>query len=234
MIGGHIVGRYGSCTEATLLPVVGHRLFGDDTCLHELGHAIHFLAMGPAMRERVLERYRSAVAAGLWKDTYAATDEREFFAEMTKYYFRKQGNRVAFYDRTPSRARAWLCANDPETCALVGDLYSGATSPGEKRFEPLALRSASIEPTLASGEGSTHSHVLVRNDTARTVRAVWVDFHGERRPLGEEIVAPPGGYIDLYTFATHAWVLADENGAALCAFVAPNADAEAVLAMPCR
>jgi hypothetical protein len=233
MIGGHIVGRYGSCAEATLLPVVGHRLFGDDACLHELGHAIHMLAVGREVRERILDRYEAALATGEWKDTYAATDEREFFAEATKVYFQKDAASPSFYRKLPAHDRAWLCSIDPGTCTFIRDLYSDASDPGSPRFQPLALRSALLEPSMASGHAMRHSHILVRNDTRETVHAVWIDFAGKRHPLAEDFVAAPGSYIDLDTYVTHAWVLTNHSETTLCTFVAPDADAEGSLTGPC-
>ena len=48
MIGGHLTGSLLACAEGTLLPIVGYRLFGDETCFHELGHMIEWRGLGAA------------------------------------------------------------------------------------------------------------------------------------------------------------------------------------------
>jgi hypothetical protein len=230
MIGGHIVGRYGSCSEATLLPVVGHRLFGDDTCLHELAHAIYGLGIGREMQRRIGEQYEHSRAR--WKDTYAASNEFEFFAETTKLYF-KNASDLSLYLARPTSDRAWLHATDPETESLLASLYADAADPGTPRFEPLKLQSPANERSLGSSDGRFRSHVLVKNDTGGTVHAIWIDYEKARHPLPTDYVAAAGGYLDLQTYSTHAWVILDQHDAVLCTFVAPDADAEASLTGKC-
>src|SRR5581483_11505333 len=103
MIGGHVIDRFLVCTEGTLLPVVGFRLFGDETCIHELGHAVELRGMDNAARVRVLDAYERSIAAGRWTKQYAATNVHEWFAEITKYWFRADRADLAFYDASLSR-----------------------------------------------------------------------------------------------------------------------------------
>lgn len=120
MIGGHIVAYTTVCTEATVIGVVGHRLYGNDSCTHELGHGIEVSALSPAVRARLLSQWERSHAAGLWKNEYADSSYAEMFAEGTRFYFTE---------------RARLESRDPELFALMRDLYTDAIDPGDAPTE---------------------------------------------------------------------------------------------------
>jgi hypothetical protein len=214
MIGGHVVAYTTVCTEATLIGVVGHRLYGNDSCPHELGHGIELTALAPRVRERLVVAWEHARADRRWGDDYAGTSPPELFAEATRFYV---GD------------RAFLERRDPETFALVRDLYGDAIDPGDApREESLRPGPAEDEPRLRSAGTKTPVRVRVRNGTARDLRVQWIDFEGKRdRPDPERTprAHANGDIVELSTFVRHAFVVIDMDGRAVATFVAPESDA---------
>ena len=238
MIGGHLTGNTSSCAEATLLPIVGHRLYGDDTCVHELAHAVEWIALEGRVRNDIDRRWRASLASHHWDGAYAAKDSHEWLAEVTKLYFRDAARGAGFYLPADSlRGRDWLCGYDADACAFVRDLFSGAVDPGTPRMVDVPLRPGRDEHTLKSGRGSLVSHVVVTNRTSAPFRVVWIDFQGARdprRPIADMPLTPPGAQFDLFTYGSHAWAVLDASGNALCTFVAPDTDGRVVVERPCN
>jgi hypothetical protein len=230
MIGGHIVGNLSSCTEATLLPIVGHRLFGDEPCLHELGHAVDLLALDGAAHGCIHAVFVRSMESGRWKNKYAARNEHEWFAELTRYYFRPEGAALAFYDPGASQGREWLRREDPEGFQLVDDLYAGRADPGVPRTLPLGP--ASAEAGMRSPTSQVPSQISVHNGTAAEIRLVWIDFQGRRdgRPPPS---APTGGTITESSWAGHTFVVTDAAGRGLCTLTAAEGDGTADVKGPC-
>jgi hypothetical protein len=227
MIGGHIVGRFSSCTEATLLDVVGHRLYGDDTCTHELAHAVELVAMDADARARVRAAYEASMSAGLWKGEYAAKNEHEWFAEITRMYFRDESMPPKFYDARPSKGRTWLCGYDAAACKLAEAVYSDAFDPGTRVIEKATLRPGRDESALKSGSSRASAQLWVENHGAEKIRVVWIDFAGKRdsrAPFEKMPAADPAGVITMSSFATHAFAITNDAGAALCTFVVGERD----------
>jgi len=236
MIGGHIAGLTSSCSEGTLLPVVGHRLYGDDTCVHELGHAIEWIAMSADARSRIQQEYRRSIDSGHWKGAYAAKDAHEWFAEMTKYYFRSEV-KADFYEPDISRGRDWLCHQDPDACRFVRELYSGAIDPGKVVVVNIQPRPGSDEQSLRSVRAGPPTRIWVFNRSPEPFRISWIDFDGARDTRPNFVSKPPvapGAERLLWTYADHAWVAMDLQGKALCTFIAPSTDARIEITGACR
>ena len=166
--------------RGTLLPIVGHRLFGDDTCIHELAHAVELRAMTNAARHQVVTAYKQSIASGHWDKQYAAKNESEWFAEMTKYYFRSDRSALAFYNPSLAHDRAWLCKEDADACRFIEDVYSGKLDVGTPHTVQLQLQPGELEPSLRSAHSDSPTIVTIRNHTAARVHAMWVDFQGNR------------------------------------------------------
>lgn len=221
MIGGHVTDRFCVCMEATLRPIVGHRLFGDETCVHELGHAIDRLTFDAGMRRRIVELFNRS--APRWKGRYAATSAGEWFAEMTKYYFRPGGDTYLFYDPNLAEGRDWLAAFDPEAYAFVRDFYGGKIDPGTPKTVTLDLLPASAEATIKSKESVTPARVLIKNRTSQRLHAIWIDHEGKRdsrKSYVDSLVVAPGGDLELHTWATHPHVITDDSGRVLYVVIA--------------
>ena len=83
-------GRVTSCGEENLLNLKGDRYNKENILIHEFAHAIHQIGMrnvDPKFDARLRETYKKAMDAGTWKDTYAATNHSEYWAEGVQAYF---------------------------------------------------------------------------------------------------------------------------------------------------
>jgi alpha-glucosidase len=83
-------GRITSCGEENLLNLRRDRYSRENILVHEFSHAIHRYGVGSLDHKfdaRLREVYKAAMDAGLWKDTYAATNHSEYWAEGVQSYF---------------------------------------------------------------------------------------------------------------------------------------------------
>ncbi len=83
-------GRITSCGEENLLNLKGDRYRTENILIHEFSHAIHRFGIGSLDRKfdsRLQEIYKKAMDNGTWKDTYAATNHSEYWAEGVQAYF---------------------------------------------------------------------------------------------------------------------------------------------------
>jgi hypothetical protein len=79
-----------SCAEENLLGLPEDRYKGENILVHEFAHTLHTMAivdLDPKFDERLKKAYADAMAAGLWKNTYAATDHKEYWAEGVQSWF---------------------------------------------------------------------------------------------------------------------------------------------------
>jgi hypothetical protein len=79
-----------SCAEENLLGMPGDRYKGENILIHEFAHTLHTMAivdLDAKFDERLKKAYADAMAAGLWKNTYAATDHKEYWAEGVQSWF---------------------------------------------------------------------------------------------------------------------------------------------------
>ena len=76
--------------EENLLCTPGDRYKGECIFLHELSHTIQeygMSAIDSTFTQRLEQTYNSALRKGLWKETYAATNYLEYWAEGSQAYF---------------------------------------------------------------------------------------------------------------------------------------------------
>ena len=76
------------------------------------------------MRRRIREQYHRSLEKGLWSGAYAATNESEFFAELTMWYFGTRGD-LHMTGPKPADGPEGLKQYDPDAYALLDALYSG-------------------------------------------------------------------------------------------------------------
>ena len=240
MIGGHIsegAGHFSSCAEATLVQVVGYRLFGDETCIHEIAHAIEWFALDGATRARIVDEFRESTRDDRWRGRYAATNPHEWFAEITKYYFRVDRPELAFYDPALAEGHDWFCHRDPRACEFAAALYSDRIDPGTPRTTHLQPGAGQLEAGLRSGEGRLPVRLVVHNASAQRLHLVWIDGEGKRDarvPFARQAAAAPGEDVAAFTWSTHAYVITDDAEAALCTVVAPDEEALVEVTGPCK
>jgi hypothetical protein len=121
-----------SVGEENLLRFPGDPYVGESILVHEFAHAMWLMGVadlpeGAALSARLTNTYEDALAAGLWKDTYAATDENEYFAEGVQGWF--DTNLEASPPNGIHNAvntRAELIAYDPDLAALIEEVMPSA------------------------------------------------------------------------------------------------------------
>ncbi len=112
-------GRPTSFGEENLLGWPIDRYDDESIAVHEFCHTIDstLRSIDPLWSERRNAVYQNAVAQGLWKKTYAASNPGEYWAEIAQAYFDCQ--RVNNWNHGPIGTREQLRAYDPAGYELV-------------------------------------------------------------------------------------------------------------------
>ncbi|MCH9034524.1 MAG: hypothetical protein IID42_08470, partial [Planctomycetes bacterium] len=79
-----------SCGEENLLCYKGDHYSTENILIHEFAHAMHEMGLDSidkAFDRRLKAAFDEALAAGLWKGTYAATNHKEYWAEGVQSWF---------------------------------------------------------------------------------------------------------------------------------------------------
>jgi alpha-glucosidase len=118
-------GRITSCGEENLLNLRGDRYRNENILIHEFSHAIHnfgLRSVDPKFDGRLRETYTRAIDKGLWKDTYAATNHSEYWAEGVQSYFdcNAPPQRGVHND---INTREKLEKYDPDLFALIDEVF---------------------------------------------------------------------------------------------------------------
>jgi dipeptidyl aminopeptidase/acylaminoacyl peptidase len=140
--GGFDVTSFG---EENLLNLPLDRYDDESIAVHEFCHTIDaaLARLDPAWRERLVQTYRSAIARGLWKNTYAATNPAEYWAEICQSYF--DCNRVNNWNHGPIGTREQLAQYDPDGYELVKAAFR-LTGEKDWRYQPLRRQPSVIRP----------------------------------------------------------------------------------------
>lgn len=120
-----------SCGEENLLRLESDRYKGCDICVHEFSHNIQDSGTSDAVRAKIRAQFKKSTDAGLWKGAYAATNEHEYFAELTMWYFGTHGD-LNMSGVKPENGPDGLKKYDPEGFQLLDDFYSGRLAAKEK------------------------------------------------------------------------------------------------------
>jgi len=121
-----------SCAEENLLEFKGDPYSTENIMIHEFSHAIHdtgLSSVDPTFDARLKKVYDEAIAAGLWKKTYAATNRHEYWAEASQSWFDDNRENDDLHNHVNTRAE--LKAYDPKVAALCAEVY------GEKAWRYL-------------------------------------------------------------------------------------------------
>src|SRR5215469_1477684 len=139
--------RVTSFGEENLLNLAGDRYDDESIGVHEFCHTIDS-ALGridPTWRNRLVTTYRGALARGLWKNTYAATNAAEYWAEICQSYF--DCNRINNWNHNAVGTREQLKQYDPEGYDLVRTTFRLSA---EKDWRlPVLRRQPSVIPPPA-------------------------------------------------------------------------------------
>ncbi len=119
-----------SSAEENLLCYPSDRYAGESVLVHEFAHTVHLQGMNAidaTFDARLTTAYQAAMAASLWQDTYAATNEEEYWAEGVQSYFDvnlASDPPDGIHNHVDTRAK--LAAYDPALYALVDEVFAGA------------------------------------------------------------------------------------------------------------
>lgn len=117
-----------SCAEENLLNLRGDRYPKENILVHEFAHAIHEMGLNSIDRtfdRRLKKCFDDAIAEGLWKDTYAVTNYKEYWAEVAQSYF--DCNNPPNRDHNDINTREKLAKYDPRVFALIDETLKTPT-----------------------------------------------------------------------------------------------------------
>jgi hypothetical protein len=100
-------GRISSCGEEGLLAYPGDPYLTENLLIHEFAHTIHshgLKTLFPDFDQRLKAAYEKAIAAGLWKGTYAAENHHEYWAEGVQSWFDNNRENDAIHNHVNTRA----------------------------------------------------------------------------------------------------------------------------------
>ena len=89
-LGGTLSNPLSSGAEENLLRMDNDPYKGEDIAIHEFAHGFHLIGVrrgAPAIYEEIRSAYNQALAEGLWKNTYSASNYHEYFAEGVQSWF---------------------------------------------------------------------------------------------------------------------------------------------------
>lgn len=116
-----------SCGEENLLNLPGDRYPTENILVHEFAHTIHEMGLNtidPEFDAHLRAAYEAAMKDGLWKDTYAATNHKEYWAEGVQSYF--DTNRPPDRDHNDVDTREELAKYDPRLFGLIDGAFRGS------------------------------------------------------------------------------------------------------------
>jgi hypothetical protein len=219
-------GILASCGEENLLKLPSDRYTDHrDICTHEFAHTVLGYGLSPNVQEMVRRQFKKSTGAGLWKTAYASTNDDEFFAELSMWYFGSRGD-FGQIKPEPRTGRAWLRSYDPEAYDLLNRIYSGRVPVERITWQRIAPLPATDEAKLRSLSSQEPTALLLVNRTSTDYSLFWLDFEGKRKPYG---ILHAGEKLVEHTFATHPWLVARPDGRTVGIYVPGRLHAKAVL-----
>lgn len=113
-----------SCAEENLLSFPGDPYQGENILVHEFGHAVHEMGLNTIDKtfdQRLRAAYDEAMREGLWKETYAATNRMEYWAEGVQSWF--DTNRGKDNQHNGIQTREQLEKYDPRLAKLLAEVF---------------------------------------------------------------------------------------------------------------
>ncbi len=181
-------GRPTSFGEENLLSLPLDRYDDESIGVHEFCHTIDraLRSIDPTWTDRRNATYRHALDHGLWKNTYAAGDPGEFWAEICQSYF--DCNRVNNWNHGPIGTREQLKQYDPESYDLVHTTFKlspendwhytwvqklpNVTAPPAKfHIDPYYTKFTWAREFPVIGRDASNESLLKANETIRKVFA---------------------------------------------------------------
>ena len=200
-------GLYASCGEENLLQLSSDRYYGgSDICIHEFAHTIMNYGLDDAVRLKIQSRYNNALAKGLWKNAYAASNPQEYWAELSMWYFGAHGEFLQG-TRLPDPGSEGLSKYDNAGYKLLDSIYSGLIQPGIQGKASVAIMKGAV-----SGVSAEKSEFTFINNKSSLVRLYWIDWNGNAKLYA---TVPSKGHVVQPTFVSHVWMFEDETGKSL-------------------
>jgi hypothetical protein len=186
--------------EENLLGFPGDPYPREIMSLHEFAHAIHEVALREIDRSfdgRLKDAYEKAIAAGLWKNTYAAVNRQEYWAESVQAWFDNNDANNALHNdistrdklRTYDRGVAALCEE------VFGDIPWRYQKPADRRPEDrahLAGYDPAKAPRFQWRAEPVPEHPRVALDCA--AGTIQLEFSGPRELLTQLLEQVRKGY----------------------------------------
>lgn len=174
-LGGSETDPFCQCAEENLLAYTGDPYSTENILIHEFAHSIHLRGMSnvdPTFDVRVAAAYAAAMKAGLWKGKYAATNDREYFAEGVQSWF--DNNREDDHDHNHVNTRAELLEYDPGLAALCrevfGDTVLKYTKPTTRLTDHMAGYDPDKAPTFVWPERLKNAKEEIRSQVAERIK----------------------------------------------------------------
>lgn len=114
-----------SCGEENILGYPGDPYPAENIFVHEFAHAIHGTGLNtvdPTFDGRLRAAYRAAVERGLWRNTYAATNHSEYWAEGVQCWFDDNAPPDSLHNDVRTRDR--LRGYDPGLARLCEEVFA--------------------------------------------------------------------------------------------------------------
>jgi hypothetical protein len=192
-------GIFASCGEENLLKLPFDRYAGYDICVHEFAHTYMDFGIDSNLRKKIVDRYKAAKASGLWKGVYASTNEQEYWAELSSWYFGAHGDMLPNNKSLPGPI--WLKKYDPKGYFLLDSIYTG-----KLQSAIINKKSQLVVKGTPSGSSKEVAKLLIINDSAKKLKVSKIDQEG-KSILVEEVL--PSTSFAQDTFFTTIWLIDD-------------------------
>lgn len=195
-------GLYASCGEENLLNLPNDRYGGgNDICIHEFAHTLMSFGLDSVLQNKITIQYKSSIGKGLWKGAYASTNEQEYWAELTNWYFGGRGSEVPGQEHIPGPE--WLKSYDPGGYNLLNIIYTGQISPGL-----ISKKSQIVAEGIPSGNSAQSSMLVIVNNSTKKLKVSWIDWEGKSVFYADVL---PSTIYNQSTFYTHVWRIDDDQ-----------------------
>ncbi len=154
-----------SCGEENLLNLKGDPYRGENILIHEFAHIIMNVAIrntDPETYKKINDNWKAARDAGLWKNTYAITDDNEYFAECVQSWFDCNAKNNASHNDIDTRDK--LKKYDPRMADLLEQIFRN----NDWRYTPTTARPDT--PHLAGFDRATAPVFKWRTDIAEPLK----------------------------------------------------------------
>jgi len=134
------------CGEENLLCLPIDRYDEENILIHEFAHCIHGFGLrriDPEFNKKLTALYNNAMAKGLWKNTYQATNPSEYWADAVQSFY--DANRANNWNHNFVNTREKLQAYDPDLAKLIAETFRH-TAKTDWRYKRLAPQPRVIPP----------------------------------------------------------------------------------------